>query len=80
MDQEKFIEYIKRAVSVALADLEPAEAGWKTEVVANVKVIGEKQIEAMCMLTEKATKRAKRLALIIFPILGIVLGVFLLLL
>jgi len=80
MDHAKFIEYIKRAVTAALADLEPAEAGWKTEAIANVKVIGEPQIAAMCMLTEKATKLAKRLALIIFPILGIALAAFLLLL
>ncbi len=78
MDHAKLIEYIKNAVTAARADLEPAEAGWKTEAVANVKVIGEKQIEAMCMLAEKATKRAKRLALIVFPILGIALSAFLL--
>jgi putative membrane protein len=80
MDHEKFLKYIKRAVSVALNNLEPAEAGWKTVIVPNVKVIGEKQIESMCILAEKAAARAKNLALIIFPAVGAVLSALLILL
>lgn len=73
MNQEQIIENVKRAVSAALNDLEPAEVGWKTETVPNVKVIGEKQIESMCMLADHAVRKAKRLALSIFPIVGAIL-------
>lgn len=79
IDKDQFIENVKQAVIAALSDLEPAEVGWKTETVPNVKVIGEKQIESMCMLAEKATRRAKRLALLIFPIVGILIGTLMIL-
>jgi hypothetical protein len=45
-----------------------------------VKVIGEKQIEAMCTLVDKAVQTAKRSAVSIFPLAGIVLGALLFLL
>lgn len=80
MDQETLIKHIKEAASNALANLEPAEASWRTENVSGVKVIGEKQIEAMCMLADKALQRAKKLAITIFPLAGVVLVALLLLL
>lgn len=80
MDQEILIKYIKQAVTNALANLEPAEASWRTENVSGVKVIGEKQVEAMCLLADKAIQRAKRLAISIFPFAGVVLVALLLLL
>lgn len=80
MNQEQLLENVKQAVATALKNLEPAEVGWKTELVSNVRVIGEKQIEAMCMLAEKSLRRAKRLALSIFPLVGIFLGALLMLL
>jgi len=80
MDQEILINYVKQATTIALENLEPAEASWRTENVAGVRVIGEKQVEAMCMLTDKTIQRAKRLAISIFPIAGLVLVTLLLLL
>jgi predicted neutral ceramidase superfamily lipid hydrolase len=80
MDQETLIKYIKQAATNALANLEPAEASWRTENVLGVRVIGEKQVEAMCMLADKAIQRAKRLAVSIFPLAGLVLAALLLLL
>jgi len=80
MDQETLIKYIKQAATNALADLGPAEASWRTENVSDVRVIGEKQVEAMCMLADKAIQRAKRLAISIFPLAGVVLVALLLLL
>jgi len=78
MNQEQLIENVKQAVNAALKNLEPAEVGWKIETVPNVKVFGEKQIEAMCMLAEKSARRAKKLALLIFPLVGAILaGLFL---
>jgi len=80
MDQETLIKHIKETATNALANLEPAEASWRTENVSGVKVIGEKQIEAMCMLADKALQRAKKLAVSIFPLAGVVLVALLLLL
>jgi len=79
MDQESLIKYVKQATTGALANLEQAEVAWCTETVSGVKVIGEKQIEAMCMLLDKAMKRATKLAIFIFPVLGVILGALLLL-
>jgi len=80
MDQETLIKHIKEAASNALAGLEPAEASWRTENVSGVRVIGEKQIEDMCLLADKALQRAKKLAISIFPLAGVVLTALLLLL
>lgn len=72
MDQEKFIKYIEQAAINAKNNLEPAEAAWFTMVAPNVRVIGEKHVEMLCVLTEKAFVYAKRLALVIFPLLGLI--------
>jgi len=73
MDQTKLINYIKQATINALNNLEPAQASKHTETISNVKVIGEKQIVALCLLTEKTAKKAKKLAISIFSIASIVL-------
>jgi len=80
MNQETLIKHIKQAATNALANLEPAQASWRTENVSRVRVIGKKQIEAMCMLADKAIRRAKRLAISVFPLAGVVLVALLLLL
>ncbi len=77
VDQSKIIEYVREAAIEALNNLEPAKVSWRTETIPNVKVIGEKQIKALCALTEKAAKQAKRLAVTLFPIAGISLTVVL---
>lgn len=74
MNQEKLIKNVKQVVVAALNDLEPVEAAWKTEKVPNVKVIGGKQIEAMCMLVDAAAKRAKKMGLLMLLILVIIFG------
>jgi len=80
MNHETLIQHIKNAATEALANLELAEASWHTENVSNVKVIGEKQVEDMCMLADKAIQRAKKLAISLFPLAGVVLAMLLLLL
>ncbi|MGD8506107.1 MAG: DUF2070 family protein [Candidatus Bathyarchaeota archaeon] len=72
MDQEKLVKYVEQAAIKARNNLEPAEAACFTKITPNVKVIGEKQLERLCMLAEKAFLRAKRLAAIIFPLVGII--------
>ena len=77
MDQSRLIEYIKEATIRALNDMEPAEVAWSTKTVADIKVIGEKQIAALCGLSEKVAKQAKKLAATMFPTTGIFLTVLL---
>ncbi len=77
MDHEKLIGHIKNAVQEALKNLEPVEVSWQTITVPNVKVIGAKQIEALCALTDKASKQAKKSAAFLFPVAGVVLVVLL---
>lgn len=73
MDQEKLIDYIKTAVSEAVKNLEPVEVAWRTITVPDVKVIGAKQIEGLCTLTDRAMRRAKNSAVTLFPIASAVL-------
>jgi len=80
MDHEVLIGYVKRAAMSAIEDLEAAEAAWATDTVSNVKVIGEQQIAAMSTLVDKAMKRARNLAVLIFPFASAFLGALLLVL
>jgi len=80
MNQEALIKYVKQAAVDALANLERAQVAWRADTVLGVKVIGERQIEAMCMLLDKAVKRAKKLAVTVFPVAGVILVALLLLL
>ncbi|MFQ5836896.1 MAG: DUF2070 family protein [Candidatus Bathyarchaeia archaeon] len=72
MDQEKLIKYVEQAATNARSNLEPVETAWFTRVTPNVRVIGEKQVGKLCMLAEEAFLRAKRLAAIIFPLVGLI--------
>jgi putative membrane protein len=79
MNHEKLIDHIKNVVSDSMKNLEPVKVAWRTITVPNVKIIGAKQVETLCTLTDRAMKRAKKSALTLFPIAGAVLLVLLLL-
>lgn len=78
IDHMKLINYIKEATIHALDSMEPVEASWRTEVIPNVKVIGEQQITELTGLADKTTQRARRLAISLFPVAAIVLILLLL--
>ena len=78
IDHLKLISYIKETTLHALDSMEPVDASWRTEVISNVKVIGEQQITELTVLADKTTKRARRLAVSLFPIAAIILILFLL--
>jgi predicted neutral ceramidase superfamily lipid hydrolase len=80
MNHDLLIDYVRRAARRALENLEPAEAAWATDTVSNVKVIGEQQIAAMSTLLDKAMKRARDLAITVFPLAAAILAALLLLL
>ncbi|MCD6529116.1 DUF2070 family protein [Candidatus Bathyarchaeota archaeon] len=74
IDDKKLIECIKSGVKQAFSNLEPAEVSWGTCTIPDLKVIGEEQINSLCIGTDEMVKKAKTLALTIFPTLGLVIS------
>ncbi|MFA5363922.1 MAG: DUF2070 family protein [Candidatus Bathyarchaeia archaeon] len=68
IDHKILISYIKQATADALGNLEPAEVSWKTEVIPDVKIIGEQQINELTVLADTTTERVKRVAVTLFPL------------
>ena len=80
MSHDKLIGYVKEAALAALAKLERVEdVSCCKVIVPKAKVIGAKQLETLCLLTDKAILRAKRISVPIFGLTGLVLMLFLLL-
>jgi len=77
IDPEKLIGYIKRATLATVSDLESAKAAAHSITVRNVKVIGEKKLETLCLLTDKVLQRAKMSVIPIFASAGLLLMLFL---
>jgi len=67
IDHEKLIGYIKDGVEEALKNLEPAEASWLEETIPKVKVIGERQIDDLCMIVDEVSEKIKKNSIILFP-------------
>jgi putative membrane protein len=77
IDQEKLIGYIKEATLAAVSDLEGAKAGARSVAVRNVKVIGQKKLETLCLLTDSVIQKAKKTVIPIFATAGLLLMLFL---
>ena len=77
MDRERLIKYIEKAALEALDNLETAESSWRVEEVNGVKTIGEKQLQEICLLTNRTMRRTKRTAMLVFPSLAAILTVIL---
>jgi len=77
MDQEGFVNSVRQATVTALRNMEPVEASWFTTSAPNVKVIGEKQVKTLCLIVDETIKQAKKLALSILPMAGILLTILL---
>jgi len=67
INHEKLISYIKKCARKALDNLEPAEASWRNETIPRVKVVGERQIDNLCLIVDEASKRMKRSLIILLP-------------
>jgi putative membrane protein len=78
MDKGKLMEYIKQAALEATSKLEPVQAACKSIIVNDVTVLGEKQLETLCVLIDKSLRMAKHLIAPVFLITGLVLMLFLL--
>ncbi len=70
---DRLISYIKQAVAEALGNMKVASTAWRVGQVPSVKVIGEKQIESMALLADRAVQRAKQTAVPLFAVAGLLL-------
>jgi predicted neutral ceramidase superfamily lipid hydrolase len=64
---------------IAIGNMDVAGVACRTITVPNVKVIGAKKLEALCVLIDRSAKRAKRIVGPIFTVSGLLLMLFLLL-
>lgn len=79
INHEKLIRHIKEATVAALSDLEQVKTGCCRIVVPNVKVIGEKQLEKLCLLIDRTLQKTKKWVIPIFAFSGVLLMLFLML-
>ncbi len=77
ISHEILIKYIKEATITALSNLEHVKAACRSITVPDVKVIGEKQLETLCLLIDRTLQRAKKTVVPIFAISGLLLMLFL---
>lgn len=76
ISHERIINDIKKVVYEALKDEEPVECAWLNINAQGIKVIGEKRISALSLLTDKVFRKAKKNT-VIFAILGALLAILL---
>lgn len=77
MNDEKLISYIREAALAAISDLERVKAACRSITVPDVKVIGAKQLETLCLLTDRTLQKAKKIVVPIFATSGLLLMLFL---
>jgi putative membrane protein len=77
VDHEILIGHIKEATLAALSNLERAKAACRNTTVSDIKVIGEKQLETLCLLIDKTRQKAKKTVIPIFATSGLLLMLFL---
>jgi putative membrane protein len=71
MSHENLIAHIKKATFAALSELEHVKAACRSMTIPDVKVIGEKQLETLCLLIDRALQKAKKVAVPIFATGGL---------
>lgn len=76
MDNEKLIGYVKEATLAAMSNLERVKVTCTSITVPNVKVLGAKQLEALCLLIDRTLQRAKKTVIPIFATSGLLLMLF----
>jgi len=78
IENEKLMSYILDAARSASAKLEGVGISCRSIKVPNVKVIGAKQVEVLCLLIDKVLQRAKRAVIPVFGASGLLLMLLLL--
>jgi len=79
IDHEKLIAYIREATTAAMSSLENIKSACCRNItIPDVKVIGRKSLETMCLLVDRAIHKAKDIAVPIFGASGLLLMLILL--
>jgi putative membrane protein len=78
MDRQRLVGYVKEATRTATSDLQPVRASCSCIKVADVTVLGAKQVETLCSLIDKTLQTAKKVIVPIFLTAGLLLMLFLL--
>jgi putative membrane protein len=78
INHENLINYIKEATLAAASNLERVKAACRIVTVSEVKVIGEKLLETLCLLIDKTLQKAKKVVVPIFGVNGLILVLLLL--
>lgn len=73
MQHDALIGYVKEAVLGALSNLEPVKATCSSITIPRVKVIGEKQLEKLCLLIDNTLQKAKKAIVPILVFNGLLL-------
>ena len=73
ISHERLIKHIRRCIKRAIRELEPAEVSLCEMEIPNVKIIGEKQINSLCAVTNETLEKMKRDSLVIFPLFALAL-------
>jgi putative membrane protein len=73
INHENLIGYIKKATSIALSELEHVKAACCSTMIPEVKVIGEKRLDTLCLLIDRALQKAKKIVVPIFAASGLFL-------
>jgi putative membrane protein len=73
IDHCKLVAYIRETALSALSRLEDAKVACRSIIVPQVKVIGESQLESLCLLIDKTIQRAKKIVVPIFGLSGVFL-------
>jgi putative membrane protein len=73
IDHGKLIGYIKDVTLAALSDLEPVDVTCAITTIPDVKVVGDTQIETLSLLIDKTLQKAKKVAIPIFALTGLLL-------
>lgn len=76
IDHGKIVSYVREAVIAALKDIEPCKVAWHRTLIRGIKVIGERQISELSLLTDKVSRKAKSLS-IIFLLSALILTILL---
>jgi putative membrane protein len=78
IDHKKLIQHIRELTILSLSNLEPVKVATHSTIIPRVKVIGEKQLESLSLLSERTIREAKKVVIPIFAFCGLLLILFLL--
>lgn len=73
ISHEKLIGYIEEATRAALSNVESVKATCRIVTIADVKVVGEKQLQTLCLLIDRTLQKAKSVILPLFGTSGLLL-------